>query len=162
MAHMIETMAYVGETPWHRLGTKIDGAATMREALAAAGLDWHVELKPLYVGSDDGPDMKGEKSWMRGVIRSTDGKLLGCVGNDWTPVQPAEAFAWFDPFIQSGEARIETAGSLFGGPTTIRSRATSRSTSVSSSVPGCSPRSTARSTSSSSGASAFIVDDPNP
>jgi phage/plasmid-like protein (TIGR03299 family) len=115
MAHMIETMAYVGETPWHRLGTKIDGAATMREALAAAGLDWHVDLKPLYVGGDDGPDMKGEKSWMRGVIRSTDGKLLGCVGNDWTPVQPAEAFAWFDPFIQSGEARIETAGSLFGG-----------------------------------------------
>ena len=42
-----------GETPWHGLGTKLDQPASSQEAIEAAGLNYRVDLKPIYTG--DGP-----------------------------------------------------------------------------------------------------------
>jgi phage/plasmid-like protein (TIGR03299 family) len=44
--------------------------------------------------------------------RSSDGRILGVVGPTYNPLQNSEAFDFFRPFLESGEAAIETAGSL--------------------------------------------------
>ena len=109
MTANVKTMMYVGATPWHGIGKSVDGAITSQDAIVAAGLDWRVDLEKLFCGDGEVADKH------RAVRRDTDGKILGVVGKGWQPLQNAEAFAWFDPFVRSGEARYETAGALRDG-----------------------------------------------
>jgi hypothetical protein len=39
-------MFYVGEKPWHRLGTQLEAPPSSEAAIAAAGLDWTVHEGP--------------------------------------------------------------------------------------------------------------------
>lgn len=109
MAHEIESMFSVNEVPWHGLGTILDRPPTVAEAMRAAGLDWNVALRA--VRTEDGAEMPG----VRATVRESDGRVLGCVGTAYTPLQNAEAFGFFDPFLAAGEATLETAGSLREG-----------------------------------------------
>ena len=108
MAANVETMFYVGETPWHRLGTKINTAPTSDEAIKIAGLDWDVVPMPIYDGN--GREIPGYKVNQR----SSDGKNLGIVTNRYKIVQNREAFAFTDALLGEG-VRYETAGSLASG-----------------------------------------------
>jgi len=108
MAHEIESMIYAGATPWHGLGTQVSDAISTSEAIEKAGLNWTVSLKPLQLAD-------GRKVQANAAIRDSDSKVLGVVGPTWKPLQNHEAFAWFDPILANGEARLETAMSLRGG-----------------------------------------------
>ncbi len=108
MAANVETMFYVGETPWHGLGQKIDTAPTSEDAIKVAGLDWDVIPKPIY--DELGREIPGYKVNMR----STDNKNLGIVTNRYKIVQNREAFAFTDALLGEG-VRYETAGSLASG-----------------------------------------------
>ena len=114
MSHEIETMFSANRIkPWHYEMTKdctklIQEAPNSHEALIAAGLDWTVESKPIY--DANGNIISGYKA----NTRSSDGKVLGIVGNRYKIVQNADAFQFTDNLI-GGDVRYETAGSLFGG-----------------------------------------------
>jgi len=115
MAHEVETMMYAGDTPWHGLGVAIPDARklSIEEAIVAAGLDWEVELRHIFTEDSEGA--------VHGILdhyitcRRTDNTVLGVVGKGYQPLQNMEAFRWFQPFLDSGEATLETAGSLKGG-----------------------------------------------
>jgi len=49
------------------------------------------------------------------VCRTSDNAFLGIVGHDYVPLQNEDALNWFQPFLDTGEATLETAGSLKGG-----------------------------------------------
>lgn len=108
MAACVETMMYVGETPWHGLGNKIDHLCTSEEAIKAAGLNWDVIPKPIF--DEFGREIPGFKV----NTRSSDGKHLGVVTNRYKVVQNSEAFAFTDALLGEG-VRYETAGSLCSG-----------------------------------------------
>jgi len=109
MAHMVETMAYAGEVPWHGLGTKVPADLTPEQMLEAAGLDWEVEKVDLTYG--DNQIVPGKK----GLVRSSDGKDLDTIGDDWNPLQNRDAFEFFNDFVQAGDMEMHTAGSLEDG-----------------------------------------------
>ena len=111
MAHMIETMAYAGETPWHGLGKKVLPDLTPAQMLTEAGLDWTVEKVPTFI------TRKGKKiaTDQRALVRSSDDAILTMVSDDWKPVQNHEAFEFFHDFVMEGNMEMHTAGSIKDG-----------------------------------------------
>ena len=43
MAHQLEQMAYVGETPWHGLGNQLSPHQPIEVWAQQAGMDWRIE-----------------------------------------------------------------------------------------------------------------------
>ena len=115
MAHELEIvngvaqMAYAGETPWHGLGAQVSNDLTPVQMMDKAGLNWSVEKENLVTVS--GKPIAGKQA----LIRSTDGKVLDVVGDDWNPVQNEEAFQFFSEYVLAGDMEMNTAGSLKGG-----------------------------------------------
>ena len=115
MSHALETLAngnasmmYVGETPWHKLGVKLNAPPTIEEGIVSAGLDWTVDCKPLFTA-------EGTQVTHRAIYRTSDNSILGVVGPDYRPLQNVEAFNWFQPLLSTGEVELHTAGSLNNG-----------------------------------------------
>ena len=104
----VENMFYTGAEPWHGLGEKLEQAPTISEAITASGLDWEVGLKDLFTRD-------GEEVPARATYRKSDNSILGVVGPRYVPLQNREAFDWFQPFIDNGEASLHTGGSLSHG-----------------------------------------------
>ena len=113
MSHLVETMFSAREVPWHKLGTVVPDVLTAEEAIVAGGLDWEVETRPVFTANTKGNRVRIPQS--RALVRNTDEKVLGIVGDRYVPFQNRQAFQFFDNLVDSGEAKYETAGSLKGG-----------------------------------------------
>lgn len=115
MAHELEvidgnaSMFWLGETPWHGLGTKLDTPPTVEEGIRLAGLDWKVERKQLVI------EGSSQKAPAFATVRDSDSSILGVVGSTYRVLQNIDAFKWFQPYLDSGEVELHTAGSLSGG-----------------------------------------------
>jgi phage/plasmid-like protein (TIGR03299 family) len=109
MSHLVETMAYTNEVPWHGLGEYVADAPSVRGMLKTAKIDWKVERKPMTL--EDGSGVDG----FAALVRSSDNKVLDVVGSRYQPVQNETAFTFFKEFVEAGQATMETAGSLKGG-----------------------------------------------
>lgn len=114
MSANIETMFYYGEKPWHGLGKSVEKALTSAEAIEAAGLNWQVEKKPLFVQSQD------ESSFLQvpgsfATVRKDNGVVLGNVGSIYTVLQNKDAFSLADAIVGVKEAHYHTAGALGKG-----------------------------------------------
>lgn len=112
------SMMYVGDVPWHGLGTRLETAPkTAKEAIQAAHLDWEVGLKPIFAGNAKAFYNIPER---QAVVRmdkwgQEDCPIYGLVGPDYKPLQNRDAFAFFDPVVESSSVTYETAGSLGQG-----------------------------------------------
>lgn len=109
MAHLVETMAYAGEVPWHGLGVRVPADLTPDQMLDKAGLDWTVSKRRMI--TTDGIEVPEKMA----LVRDSDHSVLDIVGKDWNPVQNQEAFEFFNDFVTSGDMEMHTAGSLMEG-----------------------------------------------
>lgn len=103
------SMMYVGDVPWHSLGTKVGAPATALEAISAAGLDYDVTLADLT--TSEGIPVPARKA----VVRTDTNDVLGVVGNSYVPVQNRQAFGFLDSIAAEGGIRYHTAGALRRG-----------------------------------------------
>lgn len=110
-------MMYVGAEPWHGLGTKLEGASTSAEAIAAAGLDWAVSKEPAFFKKPAKDGLTGFKAIPDAfaVVRGDTQDALGVVGKRYTPLQNRDAFSFFDAIVGMKEAIYHTAGALGQG-----------------------------------------------
>jgi phage/plasmid-like protein (TIGR03299 family) len=106
------SMFYFGETPWHRLGRKLDQPATAAQAIEAAGLDYKVVKRPLFTKISRQNVLIPDHF---ATVRSDNGVVLGCVGSRYEPVQNRDAFGFFDPLVDRDEAIYHTGGVLGKG-----------------------------------------------
>lgn len=100
-------MAYVGETPWHGLGQKLEADAPIEAWLKASGLDYELKTAPVQNGPIHVPGKQ--------IIYRDDTKDgLAVVSDRYKVVQPNQVLEFFRRYA-GGMAQIETAGVLFGG-----------------------------------------------
>lgn len=118
MAHEISNVngvneaAYALKPAWHGLGHVLDHAPNSEEMVKAAHLDWTVSKRPLRTDEGEGSiAIPGQFATVRDDIN----RPLGVVGEDYTVVQNAEAFAFLDGLLQDGVMKYEAAGALKGG-----------------------------------------------
>ena len=114
MSHEIESIAWTGEVPWHGLGTNVPQGATVAKMLKAAQIDWTVSKRPLFTTLPDSTDTMSVPGFFA-LTRDSDSKVFDVVGPLYTPTQNAEAFSFFNEFVEAGDATMETMGSLHGG-----------------------------------------------
>jgi phage/plasmid-like protein (TIGR03299 family) len=112
MSAAVESMAYFGQMPWHKLGNVLSqsDAQSVELTLKASGLDWKVEKKTLQV-SETGQMVNN----LFAHVRNTDSRILGYGTERYNILQNEDAFKWFQPFLDLGACQFETAGSLHDG-----------------------------------------------
>ena len=106
-----ETM---GDRPlWHGLGNPVKQAATAEEAIVHAGLDFRVNLYPVFT-SVYGTTVNVDNKYA--LCREDTKAPLAIVGSKYTPIQNQQCFSFMDAI--AGPERMvhyNTAGSLYGG-----------------------------------------------
>lgn len=109
------SMMYTREAPWHNLGKKLENPATSVDAIQAAGLDWHVEKRPMFIATPAGYRKIDNQYVMIRSDRIEHGPYFGIVGENYKPLQDREAFTFFDDIVGEGAAIYHTAGALGEG-----------------------------------------------
>ena len=85
-------MAYVGKTPWHKLGQQLPPGASLEVWSQAAGMDWMIESSPVQF------TVNGQMHEMpdRVVLYRSDNQFaLSSVSRWYKPVHPGEVLGFF-------------------------------------------------------------------
>ena len=118
MAHQLldDTMFYVGDTPWHKLGIKLEKPPTIRDALNQGNLDWRVEKVPTFyeLQDDHGMPIMKCRTGYNVTIKYDTNTPLGNVSDKYEVLQNTDAFKPFEVLLDKGYT-LETAGAVDEG-----------------------------------------------
>ena len=112
MAHLVETMAYRNETPWHGLGNRLSEDQPLEVWLKEAGMEWHILSAPVqYRAQAELQDFVDQKV----LYRSDTLRPLSVVSKRYQVVQPREVLEFYRDLVEVGGFELETAGVLKEG-----------------------------------------------
>jgi len=115
MAHLIDTMAYTGQTPWHGLGNLLHAKQSLDIWLHAAGMDWTIEQGDVMFNvASDALHIRPYAD-NKVLYRSDTLEPLSVVSQRYNVVQPHEVLHFYQDLVDAGGFELETAGSLKGG-----------------------------------------------
>ena len=117
MAHQIEQMAYVGDTPWHGLGQQLSRHQPLEVWRQQAGMDWRIEESPVRFIADGAGHLGSIHSFpeQKVLYRSDTRTPLSVVSQRYKVVQPEEVLEFYRDLTEYAGYELETAGVLKGG-----------------------------------------------
>lgn len=117
-------ISFNAETPWHGLGTRVNPQSTPEEMLAAANMNWEVELRSLAVSCTvtDSATGKEKNAWchqpmtgFKAVMRKDTGEVFAVPTKKYHPVQNIEVARFFHDFADATSCELQVVGALEGG-----------------------------------------------
>jgi phage/plasmid-like protein (TIGR03299 family) len=117
MAHLIETMAYVNETPWHGLGEKLTAKQPIEIWQKQAGMDFEIKETPVRFMTESAGNLGSILSFpeQKVLYRSDTKAPLSVVSNRYQVVQPKEILEFYRDLTEISGFELETAGVLKAG-----------------------------------------------
>lgn len=117
MAHEVQTMAYVGDTPWHGLGNALTPNQPIEVWAEQAGMNWRIESSDVsyYAQHAAGGQLIMPFSDNKVLYRSDTLEPLSVVSQRYQEVQPSEILEFYRDLTEQAEFELETAGVLKGG-----------------------------------------------
>lgn len=115
--HLVNTMAYRGEIPWHGLGNPLAPNQPLEVWAQQAGLDFSIESAEVrYVsGATAGLGAIHAFPEQKVLYRSDTKAPLSVVSSRYQVVQPAEILEFYRDLTEVGGFELETAGVLKEG-----------------------------------------------
>ena len=114
--HLVETMAYQGERPWHGLGNKLDSNQSIDGWKKSAGMDWAIEESEVrYISGQNGIGSINAFPEQKVLYRSDSKRPLAVVSSRYKVVQPGEILEFYRDLTEVGGFELETAGVLREG-----------------------------------------------
>ncbi|MFZ6772427.1 DUF932 domain-containing protein [Undibacterium sp. SXout7W] len=117
MAHLIETMAYVAEKPWHGLGNQLTANQSIEVWAKQAGMNFDIKETPVRFMTESAGSLGAIMSFpdQKVLYRSDTRVALSVVSNRYQVVQPMEILEFYRDLTEISGFELETAGVLKGG-----------------------------------------------
>jgi len=117
MSHLVESMAYVGEMPWHELGNELTPGQPLEVWAEQSGLNWEIKRAPVCFNAGTQPNQINIHSFedKQVLYRSDTMAPLSVVGQRYNVVQPSEILEFYRDLTEKSGFELETAGVLKGG-----------------------------------------------
>ncbi|MGN2243408.1 DUF932 domain-containing protein [Frateuria sp. GZRR33] len=114
--HLVETMAYAGDVPWHGLGNRLAPQQSIDSWKRQAGMDWRIETSEVqYVSGSRQCGSDHTFPGQRVLYRSDTKAPLAVVSKRFHVVQPGEILEFYRDLTTQSGFELETAGVLRGG-----------------------------------------------
>ena len=115
MSHLVERMAFVGQTPWHGLGNRLAPKQPIEVWSREAGMDWKILSSPVcYQPKGELPSPLHFDDHQV-LYRSDTSAPLSVVSGRYQVVQPSEVLEFFRDLTEASGFELETAGILKQG-----------------------------------------------
>lgn len=117
MAHLVEKMAYVGDTPWHGLGNRLTQKQPLEVWAREAGMDWRILEAPVRFNAGGACSLDELQAFNehKVLFRSDTHNPLSVVSQRYQVVQPMEILEFYRDLTEVSGFELETAGVLKGG-----------------------------------------------
>lgn len=117
MAHQVQTMAYIGQTPWHSLGNALPAKQSLDVWAKEAGMDWKICSSPVRYMTEQAGSLGSIMSFdeQKVLYRSDTKAPLSVVSDRYQVVQPREVLEFYRDLTEISGFELETAGVLKAG-----------------------------------------------